>query len=52
MNSFNELTENEILDINGGGLDIKTIISFAEPAYDFIKGVGKGFSETCKSFDD
>lgn len=52
MNNFNELTENETLDINGGGLDWKTVLSYGEAVYDFGKGVVKGFVETAKSFND
>jgi bacteriocin-like protein len=52
--NFNELTEKEMLNINGGGrgISLGDAISWAEPAWDFVKGVGKGFVETAKSFDD
>ncbi|AQS08280.1 hypothetical protein CLOBY_03520 [Clostridium saccharobutylicum] len=52
MNNFNQLTEKEMLDINGGGLNLSTIIKYGEPAYDFLRGVAKGFTETAKKIDD
>jgi hypothetical protein len=47
MKDFNELTENELLDINGGGW-FEKVVKYGDLVYDFTTGLFKGFSETAK----
>ncbi|WP_252233285.1 MULTISPECIES: lactococcin G-beta/enterocin 1071B family bacteriocin [Clostridium] len=47
MNNFEELTEKQMVNIDGGGKAMK-VLPFAENIYDFAKGAFQGFKDTAK----
>lgn len=47
MKNFNELTEIELLNVNGGGW-LEKVIQYGDIVYDFATGLLKGFAETAK----